>query len=709
MYPRIRTLTAAAALVVLMPPSNTMAAGKVVADDDTLQEVVVFGTRQDRYAARTATIGRIEQDILTTPRSLQVIPEQVLLDQQVSSLGEALRNVAGLTEGDGFGGTLTDFLIRGFRRDSIFRNGMRLSAVTSNQPPTQNIEALEIIKGPASVLFGQIEPGGLVNINTKKPSYQQRGYAQLVFDEYGKKLGTIDLTGPANDAQTVAFRLNGSLERTETFRDFFEIDREFISPSLRWDLSERTALLLTYEYFTDNRPVDRGFVSLPGANGQRYIPGNIPLSRRFGERFEERDSKVHLVESRLQHQFNDDWRGTVNLLYRTEDEFDIQVRPVNVNAAGNLTRQVDATLNREVLSYSANAQLEGTFATGPVEHRLAVGSDFRDEDIDRRFFTGQSAGGFNIFNPVYGLIANNLTGTGDPRREDSSSFGVYLQDQVSLLDTLTLLLGGRYDETRGVNLAAGALTVLDKKSEFTPQTGLLYRPTPTTSLYVSYSEGFNPVSQVDPTTGRTFAPESSTQYELGAKGEFLERRLILTASVYDLEKDNIAELNGSGVLDLVGQVRSRGAELSVTGEPLPGLNFVGSYAYTDSEILGDFNAFKGNAMPGVAEHTARLWASYEVRDGKLAGLGAGAGVDYTSDRFGDTSNAWSLGEYTVVDVSLWYYLKNASLGLPGDSQMRFGLNIKNVLDERYFPAAGNTTRISIGQPRTVIGSVALDF
>ncbi|MBL8264964.1 TonB-dependent siderophore receptor [Steroidobacter sp.] len=705
MYPRTLTMTTAAALAAFMPSLNAVAA----ADEDTLQEVVVFGTRQERYSARTATIGRIEQDILTTPRSIQVIPEQVLLDQQVSSLGEALRNVAGLTEGDGFGGTLTDFLIRGFRRDSIFRNGMRLSAVTSNQPPTQNIEALEIIKGPASVLFGQIEPGGLVNINTKKPSYQQRGFAQLVFDEYGKKLGSFDLTGPVNQAETVAFRLNGSMERTDTFRDFFEIDREFISPSLRWDLSERTALVLTYEYFTDNRPVDRGFVSLPDGNGGRYIPRNIPLDRRFGERFEERDSKVHLVETQLRHSFNDDWRGSVNFLYRTEDEFDIQVRPVNVNAAGNLTRQVDATLDREVLTYSANAQLEGSFTTGPLAHRLAIGSDFRDEDIDRRFFTGQSAGGFNIFNPVYGLISSTLSGNGDPRREDGSSFGLYLQDQITLLDRLTLLLGGRYDESRGANLANGVTTVLDKKTEFTPQTGLLFQPTPSMSLYLSYSEGFNPVAQVDPTTGRTFAPETSTQYEFGAKGEFLDRRLILTGSVYDLEKDNIAELNSSGVLDLVGRVRSRGAELSATGEPVPGLNFVASYAYTDSEILGDFNTFRGNTLPGVAEHTMRLWASYEIRDGKLAGLGGGAGVDYTSDRFGDTSNAWSLGEYTVVDLSLWYYLRNAAIGLPGDSQLRFGLNIKNVLDERYFPAAGNSTRITIGQPRTIIGSVALDF
>jgi iron complex outermembrane receptor protein len=672
---------------------------------EALDEVIVVGTRQERYAASRASLGRFTQDVLTTPRSIQVIPEQVLIDQQVESVQEALKNVAGLTPSDGFGGTQTDFLLRGFQRDAMFRNGMRLSTTEINQPPTQNIETIEVIKGPASVLFGQIEPGGLVNISTKKPTYTHRGFAQLAFDDYGKRLATFDLTGPLT-GETLAFRLNASVERSSTFRDFYDVKRDFISPSLRWDPSEDTTAMLTYEYFTDNRPMDRGFVSLPDGRGGRYIPNNVPLSRRFGERFEERDSKVHLVEGSVQHRLTDNWRAVANVLYRAEDSFDLQTNPLSATAAGLLTRSVSGSFDREVRTFSANAQLEGNLMTGPLRHQLGIGVDYRNMQVTRMFHTGSRTSGFDIFNPVYGLLPGTVSSVGTPYGEERKPLGVYLQDQLSLRDNLKVLLGGRYDDAPGEVVNAGVPTVLDR-TKFTPQAGVLFQPTPATSLYASYSEGFNPVTTVDQ-FGRTFAPQESAQYEVGAKGELFERRLILSSAIYQIEKDNIVAENALGNLELIGQVRSRGAELSATGEPIRGLNFIGSYAYTDTEIL-TMGQDQGHVLPNVAKHVFRFWTSYEARQGKLAGLGGGIGVDYTADRFGDSSNTWSLGSYKVVDASLWYYLRSNLFGFGPNSQLRFGLNVKNLLDERYFPASGNGNRISIGQPRTFIGSIGVDF
>lgn len=672
---------------------------------DSLDEIIVVGTRQERYAASKASLGRFTQDVLTTPRSIQVIPEQVLIDQQVESVQEALKNVAGLTPGDGFGGTLTDFLLRGFQRDAMFRNGMRLSQTEINQPPTQNIESIEVIKGPASVLFGQIEPGGLVNIATKKPTYTHRGFAQLVFDDYGKRLATFDLTGPLS-GETLAFRINASLERSSTFRDFFEVDRDFISPSLRWDPSEDTTVMLTYEYFTDNRPIDRGFVSLPDDRGSRYIPNNVPVSRRFGERFEERDSKTQLLEGSLQHRLNDNWRAVVNVLYREEDAFDVQSNTLSVSAAGILTRRASGTQGREVRAFSANAQIEGDLMTGPIAHKLGVGVDYRNLDVTSAFHLGTLLAGFDIFNPVYGQLSGTLAATGAPYHEERTPLGVYLQDQISLRDDLKVLIGGRYDDSPGTVVNSGVPTVLDR-TKFTPQAGVLYQPTERTSLYASYSEGFNPVTTVDQ-FGRTFAPQESVQYELGAKGELLDRRLILSTAVYEIEKDNIVAENALGNLELIGKVRSRGVELSATGEPVRGLNFIGSYAYTDVEILTQ-GADQGHWLPNVAKNVFRFWTSYEAREGKFAGLGGGVGVDYTSDRFGETNNTWTLGSYKVVDASLWYYLRSNLFGFGPNSQIRLGFNVKNVLDERYFPASGNGNRISIGQPRTFVGSIGVDF
>lgn len=670
-----------------------------------LDEVIVVGTRQERYAASQASLGRFSQDVLTTPRSIQVIPEQVLIDQQVDSIQEALKNVAGLTSSDGFGGTLTDFLLRGFQRDAMFRNGMRLGTTEINQPPTQNIESIEVIKGPASVLFGQIEPGGLVNIRTKKPAYTHRGFAQVVFDDYGKRLATFDLTGPLA-GETLAFRFNASVERSSTFRDFFEVDRDFISPSLRWDPSENTTVMLTYEYFTDDRPMDRGFVSLPDGQGSRYIPNDIPLSRRFGERFEERDSKVHLVEGSVQHRLSDNWRAVANVMYRAEDSFDLQTNPLAVSATGILTRGVSGSLGRETRSFNANAQIEGDLMTGPVAHKIGIGVDYRNLDITRTFHLGAVMTGFDIYHPVYGLLPGTVADVGTPSHEERSPRGVYLQDQISLRDDLKVLLGGRYDDAPGKLEDSGVTTVLDR-TKFTSQAGVLYQPTERTSLYASYSEGFNPVTTVDQ-FGRTFAPQESVQYEVGAKGELFERRLIISSAVYEIEKDNIVAENTLGQLELIGKVRSRGVELSASGEPVRGLNFIGSYAYTSTEIL-TAGATQGNELPNVAKNVFRFWASYEAREGKLAGLGGGLGFDYTSDRFGDATNRWSLGSYKVMDASLWYYLRSNLLGFAPNSQIRLGFNVKNVLDERYFPAAGNGNRISIGQPRTFIASVGLDF
>ncbi len=674
-----------------------------------LEEIVVRGTRQERYNVHSTTVGRLDQDILKIPRSITVIPEQVLLDQQVSDLGDALKNVSGLTDGDGFGGTLTDYFIRGFRRNSIFRNGVRLSQVTNNQPPTQNIESIEIIKGPASVLYGQIQPGGLVNIVTKKPSFQERGLAQVVIDEHGKRLATIDVTSPIGNGEDFAIRVNGSFERTDGFRDFYEIEREFFSPSLLWNIGENTSASLTYEYFKDNRPLDRGFVSLPDGQGGRYIPSNIPRSRRFGEDFEERDSQAHLVESIVEHRFSNGWNGTLSFMYRTEDEFDVQVRPNGIDELGNLRRRVDGTNDRTVDTLNFSAWASGDVQTGSINHQIAYGFDYRDESESRFFSVGQNVTGFNIFNPVYGLITDTRIPPGDPREFNEKAFGLFIQDQVSLTDRVSVLLGGRYDSTKGDSLANGNRTIINKKEQFTPQAGLLFQPTQTTTMYASYSGGFNPTTSVDPETGETFDPEEATQYEVGAKARFLDEKLQASIAIYDLEKNNIVALNGNGVLDLVGEVRSRGVELDVSGEVIPGMNILASYAYTDNEILTESDANRGNRTANVAEHTFRVWGSYEAKGGRFAGLGTGLGVNHTSDRFGDNSNTWKLGSYTLVDVAVWYYLDATLIGLGEGQQIRLGLNVKNLLDERYFPAAGNSQRINVGTPRTVIASLTYDF
>ena len=706
-----KTTTLAAAGVLFVTASTVTSAGGAEnpsltnARTETLEEVVVRGTRQERYSAPVTEIGRMAQEVIKLPRSVQVIPEQVLLDQQVYDFADAVRNVGGLTEADGFGGTLTDYLLRGFRTAEFRRNGARVGFGGANQPPIQNIEAIEVIKGPASMLYGQLEPGGVVNIRTKRPQFERRGFAQTAFDEHGKRLASFDLTGPFGDSETVAFRLNASVERSDTFRDFYEIERDFISPSILWAITPDTTVVATYEYFTDSRPLDRGFVALPDGAGGFVIPENIPVSRRFGERFDDRDSEVHVGELSLKHAFSENWSAETSVHYSREVENDVYTSFGTATATGDLPRSINGNEDNVIKTAVLSAWVNGRFETGSVSHQVAFGADFRDASQGWWSSTQANQSGFNIFNPVYGQLVDVRALPGTRFERDEQSSGAFIQDQVSLTARTSVLLGIRYDQTEGDSFGVH----VDKKSEFTPQAALLFQPTEDMSLYASYSEGFIPVTRVDTLTGQTFDPQGAEQYEVGMKLRLMEDKLTLTTAVYELTKTNIVAADDLGVFTPIGEVRSRGAELDVMGEVLPGFNVLASYAYVDNEILTKSDPFRGNENFNVAPHTFRFWGSYEFRNGPLAGFGMGLGADYTADRFGNAANTLHLGEYTLVDAGVWYYV-DASRFFGAGRQIRLGLNGKNLLDERYFPAAGNSvSRINIGRPRTVIASVGITF
>lgn len=703
--------------------------GSAPTSADALQEVVVRGTQAQRYESTSTGVGRLDEDVRNMARTVQVIPEQVILDQGVQDLQEAVRNVAGITPADGFGGTLDDFFVRGFALGQIYRNGVRL--ITPNKPPTQNIESIEILKGP-SVLYGQGEPGGLVNVNTKKPSFTARNYVTASYGQREFREATLDSSGPIGGSQQWAYRLNGSIENSHGFRDLSRIKQRFISPSLLWRPSDATEAVLTYEYFHDERPLDRGLVSLPSADGGRFIP-DIPLSRRLGEAFEKRDVVDNLVELQLRHTFSESWSGMLHVLHRRETGFQFHARPGQVFYGdplvpdGTMLRSVDGIFDRVERINNLYGQLSGTFATGRLNHKVVLGGEWRDWKQSGDFYGGASEfvyadpdelipactlddTCFNIFDPVYGRLSGDVTYSGAFFHSKERSWGTFVRDRIELSQRFAVDLGARYDRTdyNDYYFEPGFESDLDFRTagQFSPQAGLIFRPSEQLMLYASYATGFLPSFTNDEETNRTFGPQESKQYELGLKSTLAEGRVSFTLAGFRLIKDNIVEYLDDGP-HLVGEVTSQGVEMSLVARPAPGWNVIGGYSYVDAEITGQ-SFDRGNRPGNVADHTLSLWASYEQRSGSLAGLGMGAGVFYSADRFADSSNTWSLGDYTVVDASIWYYVP-LSLGGGDRSQMKLQLNGKNLLNDRYFASSGGNLRITPGAPRTILATVAFEF
>lgn len=699
------------------------------AESDGVEEVIVRGTQLQRYEAKSTSIGRLDDDVRNMARTVQVIPEQVILDQGVQDLQEAVRNVAGVTPADGFGGTLDDFFVRGFALGQIYRNGVRL--VTPNKPPTQNIESIEILKGP-SVLYGQGEPGGLVNVNTKRPLFTPRSYLTASYGQHQFREVTLDSTGAFGGSRQWAYRVNGSLEDSHTFRDFSHVKQRFFSPSLLWQPAEGTEAVLTYEYFHDIRPLDRGLVSLPDEDGGRFIP-DIPLSRRLGEPFEKRDVVDNLVELQVRHRFSEDWSGMLHVLHRKETGDQFHARPGEVYYGdplvpdGTLLRSVDGIGNRVERISNLYGQISGNFDTGPLHHKAVLGAEWRIWKQRGEFFLGGDEfvfadpdelipacvlddSCFNIFDPVYGRLSGELESSGAYFRNREKSWGAFVRDRIDLSPRVALDVGVRYDGTRyrDFYFEPGFESDLDfhAAGRFSPQAGLLFRVSDALTVYGSYATGFLPSFTRDEETGRTFDPQESEQYEVGLKGSLMGGRANVTLSAFRLVKDNIVEYLDDGP-QLVGEVRSQGVEMSVVAQPAAGWNIIGGYSYVDAEITGQ-SFDRGNRPGNVPDHSLSFWVSREQHSGPLAGLGAGAGVFHSANRFADSSNTWSLGGYTVVDASVWYYIA-VPFRSSERSQVKLQLNGKNLLNERYFASSGGDLRISPGMPRTVLATLAFEF
>ena len=568
-----------------------------------------------------------------------------------------------------------------------------------------------------------MSPGGIVNIETKQPQFQREHSISTTFDEHGQHRGAVDLTGPVGDSQNLAYRITGSLEDSETFRDT-SVDRQFLSSALLWQGDSGVQVGFNHEYSRDRREIDRGLITVPYGDSQRRL-ADVPFDTRFdGNIPNERDHEYHLAELDVVIPLADPaWEIDSKIFYSRATSEDLRAEVISVgDDSETLSRRVGANQDGVRTYKFARSQLIGEIdAAIPI--RVATGVEYREFSHEWRYLGGNPQVGGTVSSPDSFTLINDLDSPSSDQFYDVSqkSHGVFSATEFSLTDTMTLDLGLRYEISensyRRDNHLTGSTNDIDSgsSSKLTKGLGLVWETMPGLNLYLSYADTFEPqniyvgnqeVFEQDPREGQ--------QVETGIKWSSADNRYFITGAIFDLREDNVVEnINGEPVP--TGGIRSQGIEISMAANPIDGFNLRGAIGLLDAEIVSDDDATNGNQPRNVPDTTASLWASYEFQnpESALRGLGIGSGITYASNRYGDnghrnnigeTLRGFELGDYTVVDAGLWYYLPVGS----GD-RLRFDLGVKNVTDEEYIVASGGNTRISVGDPRTFYSGIRFEF
>lgn len=678
------------------------------AETTVLEEVVVTADREDgeaqRYRTRrSASATKTDSPLEEVPQAVSVIPATVLDDLGSPRIEKALDYAGGVARQNDFGGlTMYEYSIRGLSTSEFYKDGFSVNRGYMNPQDPSNVERIDVLKGPASSLYGRGDPGGTINIVSKRPEYDRFARLDLSAGRWDRYRSSLDVNTPLDEDGKVLYRMNLAVEDNKSFRNYRSGERQFIAPAFSWELSPQTRLLVQAEVIRSSQVFDRGVVA---PNGHL---GSVSRSDFFGEPGDgEIDNNNESLQAEIEHDLNTNWTVRLASHYK-------QGR-LNGGATEASTLAADGrTLNREYRYRDFDWQdsitqleLRGLVYTGSVEHNLLIGTEYERYAKSEQLLRSQPISQIDIYQPVYGQPRPPFSigpgGRSTDRHELVHSRSLNLQDQMRFTEKLFGVIGARYDhyEHRLDNEINGKRTE-QTHEKVTPRIGALYQFIPEVGVFANASQSFKPNSGAD-AANRPFDPEEGVGYEAGLKLDLLDSRLGMTIAAFHLTKENVLTANPADTSSQIaaGEVRSRGIDLQLTGQITDEIRLIGAYAYVDAEVTKDNTIERGSRLLNVPEHSGSLLGVYEFLDGGLQGLELGGGVNYVGDRSGNVSDSgFELPGYTTVDLLARY---------KATPDLTLGVNLNNAFDRTYYERSYSSVWVMPGDPRNLSLSLSLNL
>lgn len=650
--------------------------------------------------SRSAT--KTDTDLRDVPQSISAIPIKVLEDLNVHRVEKALDFAGGASRQNDFGGlTMYEYSIRGLATSEFYRDGFSVNRGYMNTPDTANIERVDVLKGPASSLYGRGDPGGTVNLVSKKPKAESFTHINLSAGRWDQYRSAVDFNTPLDDEAKMLFRLNVAAEDKQSFRNYREGERQLFAPSFSWELRPDTRLLIQSEIIRNRQTFDRGVIA-PGGH-----LSHVSRSAFFGE---PNDGKIsnnnETLQAELEHDLNQDWTLRLASHYKQGRMKGYSTEASSLSADYQTLNREQRHRNYDWQDIITQLELRGRFNTGSIEHTLLLGTEVERYAKKERMLRSRPTHTLSVYEPIYGTphpeFSTGPTGRSTHTNELMHSRAFNVQDQIKLTERLQALIGARYEHyEHRLNNQVKSTRAKQIQEEVTPRIGLLYQLTPELGVFANASRSFKPNTGMDK-DGSTFEPEKGRGYETGIKLDLFDHRLSMTLAAFHIIKRNVltTDPTDTSYQMTAGKVRSKGMDFQFSGQITDDWRVIGAYAYISAEIREDNTLEKGTRLLNIPQNSGSLMATYTLPDGPWRGAELGGHINHVGRRSGNTVDSFELPSYTTLDLMS---------RIPLSQQLTLGVNFNNVFDKTFYERSYSNLWVMPGEPRNLSFSLAINL